>query len=171
MKHITLVFVLFFLFFGTGLAQEEEWTQEKFTDLVTFVYNYGEVIKLHTGTDFYSITLEVDEFLVAHLGFIPEELRVILTVEAFDFDDDGNRVVDHNFYEHYFCEETGMYYPFPNTISGNIVVLDEQSILLDLITKITREFVAEGYKNKEWEYWINKFYEHMQEVVAKGVSI
>lgn len=171
MRYLILVFGLLLLFCTTAQTQEpEEWTQDKFNDLVTFVYNHGEVITGTYGT-LYSLTIVEDESLKAYLGFLPSDNTITLTIEAFTFEDNGNRVVDHNWYTHYFCEETGMYYPYPNEITGRLATLDSGGIVLGTINKITQKFKEEGYKKAEWFYWINRFYEFMLESKSKGVDI
>ena len=168
MKRLVLAFVLFFSLFGMGQAQEE-WTQGKFTDLVTFTYKYGEVTKYY-DISVYSLTLEESGWLKSYFGFIPELNKVTLTVEAFELISDGRIVFDHNWYDHEFCEETGQYYPYPNVITGRFATLKD-GILLESIPKNPYTFKKEGYKKPEWEYWINKFYEYMQETLAKGNPI
>ncbi len=168
MKKLVLAFVLFFLLLGVGQAQEE-WTQEKFTDLITFAYTHGEVID-YVGVAMYNLTLTEGGWLTAYFVLIPDLEQAILTVEASEPGNDGSIIYDHNWYEHWFCEKTGQYYPFPNVITGRFATLKD-GILLESIPKTTQTFKEEGYKKTEWRYWIDRFYNYMQETLAKGDAI
>jgi hypothetical protein len=182
-KIICLIIALLFLPSCATAEKEkpkqletDEWTQEMFTELVTFVYNTGDQLRIDdVGTTLYNISLgtpdnngEDDVILVVHLGFLPEDQLVILTVEAFTFIEGGVKVVDHNFYYNYFDEDLGEYFYLPVYIDGNIVTLDKDGILLSTTPKLSQEVNFEGYKNEEWLFWAKAFYNYMQEEKAKG---
>jgi hypothetical protein len=152
-----------------------DWTQDKFTELITFVYNEGEKIVTGYGVEFYNVSLELPEeddvIIRGHLGLYDFESYVVLIVEAITHDEDGNTVIDHNFYSSYFIPDLGEYCCLPNEITGNIIVKDKDSVIESVVPKLTQRFELEGYENEEWLFWMGLFYEYMQTEKAKGRSI
>lgn len=175
-RKIVCLMIALFLLLGVAFANEDcpdgeckAWTQEMFSELVTFLYNNGESVPTIYGDNIYNITLSAveDGSLVAHLGFYPTEYFVILTVEAFDYGEDGTKVIDHNFYYSYFDKDIGEYWFLPNYIDGNIVITKDSAVR-SLIPKVPQQYKKEGYDNEEWAFWMGLFYEYMLVEKAKG---
>lgn len=60
MKKFICMIVVFFALFSFAYA-EDEWTQDKFTDLVTFLYTDGELIRTAYGDEIYNISITIEE--------------------------------------------------------------------------------------------------------------
>jgi len=179
-RKIIYVLVILLLYSPVCLAEDnctsgdcEAWTQDMFTELVTFLYTNGEVIRTAHGNELYNITISTKEdgTLVGHLGLFPIQELVILTVEKFIFKEDGAKIVDHNFYYSYFSDTIGEYLYLPNYIDSNHIVIDRNSLVEDMTTALVKEYKKEGYDNEEWNYWMGLFYEYMRTQKAKGRSL
>lgn len=175
MKKLISIFMALCLFllpaFVLAEDVEKAWTVEMFTDVVTYVYNYGEALQTSVGITIYNVTLpaESPDFLV-HLGFIPDEDFVVLTTEKFTYKDDL-KIVDHVFYYSYFNEEDGMYSYLPNVISGNHIVLDEDGVVVDMTSDTYAEYDSDGHDSILWKFWMQVYYEYVQQKIAEGRSV
>jgi hypothetical protein len=175
-------------------AKSEITEQDRFTDLVTFVWKYGEKDESYE-MEMWSLTLKEDEcsesacLTFAYLTFAPEIDQVVLTVEkeiilekakvlvdTYDeygtiYIPEGSREVDHTFYTSYFDEDSGAFSPLPNIIVHSVVILSVENVLLHMETEADQVMEKKGYENEEWTYWIEKFYEYRLEVLSRGEAI
>lgn len=181
-RKIIIIFITLCLLSPNCVADDEckendcgAWTQDMFTELVTFVYNVGEQTSSNYGVELYNISLELpkenDIIIRGHLGLYDFESYVVLIVESITHNKEGDTVIDHNFYTSYFVPYLGEYYYLPHLITGNIIVKGEGSIVKEMVPKISQEFALEGYNNEEWLYWMGLFYEYMLTEKSKGRSI
>ena len=169
-KFLCILLVLFS--FSFAFAKEDKWTQEKFTDLVTFLYTDGEAIVTAYGDTLYNISMTISEdgSLVVHFGLFPSEEIVILTIEKTEFKEDGGRIVDHDFFYSYFSTDIGTYYYLPARVTTNHIILSAENVLEDMTSDVKKEYKFEGYEDEDWLFWMNVYYEYMQTQKAKGRS-
>ena len=168
--------------------------QDRFTDLVTFMWKHGEAESFY-GHEIWTLTLEEDQCLEGtcetstFLSFNPADSEVVLTVEKTSilemskiivdtseengniFIPEGSREVDHMFYTSYFIEDVGAFSPLPNIIVHSVLYLSDENMLLHMESDVIQVMEKEGHESEEWTYWIERFYGYRLNFLSRGVEI